>query len=561
MKHNALYVTATGPLTGKSAIALGTMQMLSRHMRNVAFFRPIINEPQLDDRDPDINLMLEHFKINMEYADTFAYTHAEAREIINQGSRNILLENIIQKFKKILMEHDFVLCVGTDFLGKDPVFEFELNAEIAANLGCPVMLVTSGDNATAEDIRQSLQMTMDSLDPYALDVVATIINRSHLSQTDLDELRAQFGQDGGRLTHKIAPDTDKENKIVREAAFPTHVEAMELVIALLTDPELGVIKDKGEIFAIGHRVLHGGEAITDPVLVDSRVKEIIKECILLGPLHNPANLMGIEVAEKLFPGVPNVAVFDTEFGMGMPPEAYMYALPYELYEDLKIRRYGFHGTSHKYIARKTAEYLGKPLNELRSITMHLGNGSSMSCVKDGKCFDTSMGLTPLEGLIMGTRCGSIDPAIVPFVMEKKSLSPAEADTLMNKKSGLLGLCGYTDMRDVHSQVEKGNERAALALQMLVRSIKKTLGSYFFLLDGKVDALVFTAGIGENDDIVRAAVCDGLEGFGIKLDLKENAIRKPGARAISLPDSKIPVLIIPTNEELQIALETLKVLGK
>ena len=189
------------------------------------------------------------------------------------------------------------------------------------------------------------------------------------------------------------------------------------------------------------------------------------------------------------------------------------------------------------------------------------SGSSMSCVKDGKCFDTSMGLTPLEGLIMGTRCGSIDPAIVPFVMEKKSLSPAEADTLMNKKSGLLGLCGYTDMRDVHSQVEKGNERAALALQMLVRSIKKTLGSYFFLLDGKVDALVFTAGIGENDDIVRAAVCDGLEGFGIKLDLKENAIRKPGARTISLPDSKIPVLIIPTNEELQIALETLKVLGK
>ena len=374
-------------------------------------------------------------------------------------------------------------------------------------------------------------------------------------------LAERIGQDGGRLTHKIAPDTDKENKIVREAAFPTHVEAMELVIALLTDPELGVIKDKGEIFAIGHRVLHGGEAITDPVLVDSRVKEIIKECILLGPLHNPANLMGIEVAEKLFPGVPNVAVFDTEFGMGMPPEAYMYALPYELYEDLKIRRYGFHGTSHKYIARKTAEYLGKPLNELRSITMHLGNGSSMSCVKDGKCFDTSMGLTPLEGLIMGTRCGSIDPAIVPFVMEKKSLSPAEADTLMNKKSGLLGLCGYTDMRDVHSQVEKGNERAALALQMLVRSIKKTLGSYFFLLDGKVDAMVFTAGIGENDDIVRAAVCDGLEGFGIKLDLKENAIRKPGARAISLPDSKIPVLIIPTNEELQIALETLKVLGK
>lgn len=371
----------------------------------------------------------------------------------------------------------------------------------------------------------------------------------------------RIGQENGRLTHKIAPDTDKAEKAIREAPFPTHVQAMELVIALLTDPQIGVIKDKSEIFAIGHRVLHGGESITDPVLVDQHVKDIIKECFLLGPLHNPANLMGIEVAEKLFPGVPNVAVFDTEFGMGMPPEAYMYALPYELYEELKIRRYGFHGTSHKYIARKTAEYLGKPLGELRSITMHLGNGSSMSCVRDGKCFDTSMGLTPLEGLIMGTRCGSIDPAIVPFVMEKKRLGPAEADILMNKKSGLLGLCGYTDMRDVHAQVEKGDKRAELALRMLARSIKKTLGSYVFLLDGKVDALVFTAGIGENDEIVRAAVCEGLEGLGIRLDPAENDTRKPGARTISTPESKIPVLIIPTNEELQIAQATLEVLGQ
>ena len=374
-------------------------------------------------------------------------------------------------------------------------------------------------------------------------------------------LAERIGQTSGRLTHKIAPDTDKESKLVREAAFPTHVEAMELVIALLTDPEVGVIKDKGEIFAIGHRVLHGGESITDPVLVDSHVKDIIKDCFLLGPLHNPANLMGIEVAEKLFPGVPNVAVFDTEFGMGMPPEAYMYALPYELYEELKIRRYGFHGTSHKYIARKTAEYLGKPLNELRSITMHLGNGSSMSCVRDGKCFDTSMGLTPLEGLIMGTRCGSIDPAIVPFVMEKKGLTPAEMDTLMNKKSGLLGLCGFTDMRDVHKEVDNGNKRAELALNMLVRSIRKILGSYFFLLDGKVDSIVFTAGIGENDDIVRAAVCKGLEDFGIILNQGENATRRPGARTISTPDSRVKVLVIPTNEELQIAQATLEIVGR
>ncbi len=369
----------------------------------------------------------------------------------------------------------------------------------------------------------------------------------------------RIGQQNGRLTHKIAPGTDRE--IVRDEDFRTHVEAMELVIALLTDPADGVIRDKGEIFAIGHRVLHGGESITEPVLVDQHVKDVIKECFLLGPLHNPANLMGIEVAEKLFPGVPNVAVFDTAFGMGMPPEAFMYALPYELYEELKIRRYGFHGTSHKYIARKTAEYLGKPQGELNSVTMHLGNGSSMSCVKNGTCFDTSMGLTPLEGLIMGTRCGSIDPAIVPFIQEKKGYSPAEADAVMNKKSGLLGICGFTDMRDVHAEIEKGNKRAALALQMLVRSIRKTLGAYIFLLDGKPDAIVFTAGIGENDPIVRAAVCEGLEGLGIKLDHKENDTRKPGARTISTPDSRIRVLVIPTDEELEIAEATLRVLGK
>ena len=371
----------------------------------------------------------------------------------------------------------------------------------------------------------------------------------------------RIGQAMGRLSHKIAPDTDQEEKIVKEAPFPTHVEAMELVIALLTDTEKGVIKDKSEIHAIGHRVLHGGESITDPVKVDDHVKKIIRDCFLLGPLHNPANLMGIEVCEKLFPGVPNVAVFDTEFGMGMEQEAYMYGLPYELYEELHIRRYGFHGTSHKYIAKKTAEYLGKPLKDLRSITMHLGNGSSMSCVRDGKCLDTSMGLTPLEGLVMGTRCGSIDPAIVPFVMEKKKLSPAEMDTLMNKKSGLLGLCGFTDMRDVHKEVDNGNKRAELALNMLVRSIKKTLGSYFFLLEGKVDSIVFTAGIGENDDIVREAVCKGLEEFGIHLNLAENSTRRPGARTISTPDSRVKVLVIPTNEELQIAQATLEIVGR
>ncbi|MDR3320730.1 MAG: acetate kinase [Desulfovibrio sp.] len=371
----------------------------------------------------------------------------------------------------------------------------------------------------------------------------------------------RIGAPVGSLTHKTYKDDGKEKKILREHAFPTHIEGMEEVIELLTDTKVGVIKDKSEIAAIGHRAVHGGEEISAPVLVDQRVKDIIRQCSALCPLHNPANLMGIEVAEKLFPGAPNVAVFDTEFGMGIPEEAYMYALPYELYKELGVRRYGFHGTSHKYIAASTAEFLNKPLGELRSITMHLGNGSSMTCVKNGKCHDTSMGLTPLEGLVMGTRCGSIDPAIVPFIMEKKGLTPAEADTLMNKKSGLLGICGYTDMRDVHFQIKKGNKRAELALKMLVRSVKKILGSYMALLDGKVDAIVFTAGIGENDNITRSAVCEGMEAFGITLDKTANNTRKPGARAISTSDSKIPVLIIPTDEELQIALATKAVIGK
>ncbi|MEG2171755.1 MAG: acetate kinase [Desulfovibrionaceae bacterium] len=369
----------------------------------------------------------------------------------------------------------------------------------------------------------------------------------------------RIGESMGKLSHKIAPGTDQEEKIVVEKPFATHTEGMEDVIALLLDSKKGVIKDKSEIYAIGHRVLHGGESITDPVKIDAHVKTIIRECFPLGPLHNPANLMGIEVAEKLFPSVPNVGVFDTEFGMGMAPEAYMYALPYALYEELKIRRYGFHGTSHKYIAKKTAEYLGKPLGQLNSITLHLGNGSSMSAVKNGKCADTSMGLTPLEGLVMGTRCGSIDPAIVPFIMERKGLSPEEADTLMNKKSGLLGICGLNDMRDVHSHRENGDKKAQLAFDMLTRGIKKTLGAYFFLL-GRVDAIVFTAGIGENDEFCRAAVCKDLEPFGIILDQQENDTRRSGARTISTPASRIPVLIIPTNEELQIAEATLEVLA-
>ena len=360
----------------------------------------------------------------------------------------------------------------------------------------------------------------------------------------------------GRLTHKVG-----DKKVVKDIPMPTHSEAIAAVLEILQDPQEGVIKSVDEIDAVGHRVLHGGMKFSDSCIIDDACIKAIEECIPLGPLHNPANLMGIRACQAVMPNTPQVAVFDTAFHMTMPPKAYRYAIPTEYYENDDIRRYGFHGTSHKYIAKKTAEYLGKPLKDLRSITMHLGNGSSMSCVRDGKCLDTSMGLTPLEGLIMGTRCGSIDPAIVPFVMEKKKLSPAEMDTLMNKKSGLLGLCGFTDMRDVHKEVDNGNKRAELALNMLVRSIKKTLGSYFFLLEGKVDSIVFTAGIGENDDIVREAVCKGLEEFGIRLNLAENSTRRPGARTISTPDSRVKVLVIPTNEELQIAQATLEIVGR
>ncbi len=371
----------------------------------------------------------------------------------------------------------------------------------------------------------------------------------------------RIGLDIGRLAHKIAPGTDNEEKIVREQPFPTHKEAMELVIAMLTDPGKGVIKDKSEIAAIGHRVLLGGEQMSAPMLVSDVVKQRVRECFPLGPLHNPANLMGIEVCESLFPSTPNVAVFDSEFGMGMPDSSYMYALPYEYYETMGIRRYGYHGTSHKYIAKKTAQYLNKPLEELRSITMHLGNGSSMTCVRNGRCLDTSMGLTPLEGLIMGTRCGTIDPAIIPYIMNKKGFGPGEMDTLMNKKSGLLGVCGYSDMRDVHAARARGDKKADLAFRMLVHSIRKTLGAYFFLLDGKVDAIVFTAGIGEHDKELRKAVVKDLDTLGVKLDVEANNSHDEGTHTISTPDSRVKILIIPTNEELQIAQAAAEVISK
>ena len=368
-------------------------------------------------------------------------------------------------------------------------------------------------------------------------------------------LAERIGQDGGRLTHKIAPDTDKENKIVRESAFPTHVEAMELVIALLTDPEFGVIKDKGEIFAIGHRVLHGGEAITDPVLVDRRVKEIIKECILLGPLHNPANLMGIEACEKAMPSKPQVAVFDTAFHMTMPPKAYRYAIPTKYYTEDHLRRYGFHGTSHRFVSKRCIELMGGVENAHRVIVCHLGNGSSLSAVKDGKCQDTSMGLSPLAGVPMGTRAGDIDTCVAQFIMNKYNMSADDCLTMLNKKSGVLALSDgvSSDFRDLDAAAEKGNEAAQLALDKFAYEVRKYIGAYAAALGG-VDCIVFTAGVGENSGSMRASICDGLEYLGVKLDPEKNKLRGEEV-VISTPDSKVTVWVIPTNEELMIAQDT------
>ncbi|MFV0422467.1 acetate kinase [Oleidesulfovibrio sp.] len=368
----------------------------------------------------------------------------------------------------------------------------------------------------------------------------------------------RIGEDMGKLAHKIAPDTDKEEKIVLEQPFANHVEGMKKVVELITDADKGVVKDKSEIGAIGHRVVMGGEEITKSVKVDAKVKEIIDGYKALCPLHNPANLAGIEVAEELFPGTPSVAVFDTEFHQTMPSRAYMYPLPLNLYEDLKVRRYGFHGTSHRYVTKKAAEFLGKPVDEVNLVTCHLGNGCSMAAVKNGKCIDTTMGITPLEGLMMGTRCGDIDPAIVPFLVEAKGMTAAEVDTLMNKQSGLKGICGMNDMRDIHAAVEKGDEKAKMALDMFVYRIKKYIGSFYAAL-GRVDAVIFTAGIGENDDIVRAEVCSEMEVLGITIDLEKNAVRSGEPRNIAKAEGSVAVLVVPTNEELEIAQATMEVL--
>lgn len=363
-------------------------------------------------------------------------------------------------------------------------------------------------------------------------------------------LAERIGIDGSILTHK-RPNAEP---VVIEKPMANHEIAIQMVLDALRDKEYGVIASLDEISAVGHRVVHGGDKFSKSVVIDASVIEGIRECIPLGPLHNPANLMGIEACQKLMPTVKQVAVFDTAFHQTMPDTAYMYALPYEYYNKYKLRRYGFHGTSHRFVSLKAAEMLGT--KNFKLITCHLGNGASLAAIKDGKCIDTSMGLTPLEGLIMGTRCGDMDPAIVTFLMEKEGLSATKMDSLMNKKSGMLGISGISsDFRDIEAEADKGNTQAALSLEMFAYRVRKYIGAYATSLGG-VDAIVFTAGVGENSDTMRASICKGLDFLGVKLDTEKNK-KRGEARFIEATDSKVKIMVIPTNEELMIAKDTLE----
>jgi len=368
----------------------------------------------------------------------------------------------------------------------------------------------------------------------------------------------RIGEAQGVLTHKIAPGSEGEDKITLNQPIADHEEGMHLIIGLITDAERGVVKSLDEIEAIGHRIVQGGDLFDRSCLVDDAVVDGLTKLIPLGPVHNPGHLAGIRVSRHLFPKVPQVTVFDTVFHQTMPPRAYMYALPYELYEELKVRRYGFHGTSHAYVSKEAARFLGKPAAEVNLITVHLGNGSSMCAVQNGKSVDTSMGLTPLEGLIMGTRCGDADLAIYPLIGAAKGMSIEEINDLTNKQSGFKGICGKNDMRDIHAAVAQGDSRAKLALDMFGYRNRKYIGSYLAVL-GRVDAIVFTAGIGENDPVARELSTRGLEHLGIKLDHDRNLAPARGARDIASADSKVRVLVIPTNEELEIARQTVGVL--
>ncbi|WP_129597278.1 acetate/propionate family kinase [Anaerophilus nitritogenes] len=360
----------------------------------------------------------------------------------------------------------------------------------------------------------------------------------------------RIGIEGSVLKHEI----EGMDKVVIKTPMKDHKVALGLVLNALVDEKHGAIKDMSEIGAVGHRVVHAGEKFSASVVITNEVMKALEECIELAPLHNPANLMGIDACKELMPNTPMVAVFDTAFHQTMPKASYIYPLPYELYEKYGVRRYGFHGTSHRYVCQRAADFIGKKLEDLKIITCHLGNGASLAAIDHGKCIDTSMGFTPLEGLVMGTRCGDIDPAIVTYIMEKEKLDLEGVNNLLNKQSGVLGISGVSsDFRDIENAAEEGNERAQLALDAFDQRVKKYIGSYAALLGG-VDILVFTAGLGENSKTNRADICKDLEFMGIKIDPQKNNIRGEDA-VISTEDSSVKVLVIPTNEELMIAQDT------
>ncbi|MBP5420077.1 MAG: acetate kinase [Bacteroidales bacterium] len=364
----------------------------------------------------------------------------------------------------------------------------------------------------------------------------------------------KIGMPGSFIKYSM-PDGSKK---IDELPIPEHTKGVELIFGILTNKEYGVIKSISEIDAVGHRMLHGGAKLTKSSLLTDEVLEIFASCNDLGPLHNPANLKGVNAVKALQPNMPQVGVFDTAFHQTMPDYAYMYALPYEYYEKYGIRRYGFHGTSHRYVSQRVCEFLGVNPVGKKIITCHIGNGGSISAVVDGKCVDTSMGLTPLEGLMMGTRCGDIDPAVIPFLMNHEGISASEMDTIMNKKSGLLGISGKTsDMREIQELIDNGDKRAKLAQQMYYYRVRKYIGSYAAAMGG-VDILLFTGGVGENKQNCRETACEGLEFMGIKLDKKKNMEIQGEEAIISTPDSKVTICVIPTDEELMIATDTLKV---
>ena len=364
----------------------------------------------------------------------------------------------------------------------------------------------------------------------------------------------RVGLDGAFVKVKLA--NGEKKQIMHD--IPEHTEGVKFIFSLLTDPEIGVIKDLSEIDAVGHRMVHGGEKFNKSVVLNDEVLRVFEECSDLAPLHNPANLKGVRAVSELMPGLPQVGVFDTAFHQTMPKKAYMYAIPYELYEKYGVRRYGFHGTSHRYVAQRVCDFLGVKAEEKKVITCHVGNGGSIAAVLNGKCIDTSMGLTPLEGLMMGTRSGDIDGGAITFIEKKLGLDADGMSNLLNKKSGVAGITdGMSDMRDVENAANEGNERAQLALDMYFYRIKKYIGAYAAAMDG-VDIIVFTAGVGENQIGMREEVCKGLGYLGVKFDAEKNKVRGQEA-VISADDSKVTVCVIPTDEEPMSATDTMNLL--